>query len=490
MIKPLLTLWLLAGSLGAIAQTAKIERVEAHATKAWKCYLNISYPPDRQLRTLNPKEVEIRVGKAWKGYPDAIQTFEKSSEPMAVAIVLDASGTMKGPPLEEAKAAVNQFLTTLKSQDQAALLSFNDSVELLAPFNSPITDLQRRLGALTTGGRHSVLYKATYEALQLLDDRNLPSRRLVVVLSDGKDEGVAYSNQDVVELANKQGTPIFTLGYSRVEQVYLNNLERMAELSGGVFDSTLRPTELGKMFRRLQSHLNAQLVLTFQPPLDTSFDRIEEVSLAFRIADREILTSSEVVLPEQWNSPALKKPVQEDSGKKREEKAIEVVPPVKVTEKDPPSIVDRLMLVGIVLGAAVVLCIVLLGILHKRKKGILDQDPGYLPNGETVFHRPGAGRPSALFMVKSPYQNGAFYVESEEIWIGGNASCNLVLNDALVSNYHAVLRYANQGFVLWDYQSTNGTIIDNSKIHGESKLKSGSVIKIGETQLTFYGLKK
>jgi two-component system, cell cycle response regulator len=70
--------------------------------------------------------------------------------------------------------------------------------------------------------------------------------------------------------------------------------------------------------------------------------------------------------------------------------------------------------------------------------------------------------------------------------IGRDHTCNLTLDDPLVSATHArVLPQRAGGFVLIDLQSTNGTRVDGKPVRGSWSLRDGDKLYLGETMLLF-----
>lgn len=62
----------------------------------------------------------------------------------------------------------------------------------------------------------------------------------------------------------------------------------------------------------------------------------------------------------------------------------------------------------------------------------------------------------------------------------GRAPDNLIrINDALVSQYHAVIEKRDDSFYLIDLGSTNGTTVNDEVVAGERKLSRGDMISIG-----------
>jgi pSer/pThr/pTyr-binding forkhead associated (FHA) protein len=76
----------------------------------------------------------------------------------------------------------------------------------------------------------------------------------------------------------------------------------------------------------------------------------------------------------------------------------------------------------------------------------------------------------------------------DELTVGRQPDCDLVINDASVSKRHAVLRWDSAGSraSIQDLSSTNGTFINaGKKLIGERSLQDGDIISFGEVQFWF-----
>lgn len=71
--------------------------------------------------------------------------------------------------------------------------------------------------------------------------------------------------------------------------------------------------------------------------------------------------------------------------------------------------------------------------------------------------------------------------------IGRNvAECNIVINDARISNIHAVILYRAGKYSIKDNQSSHGTFVNGEDIELDARyLQDGDIIKIGGTTLKF-----
>ncbi len=68
--------------------------------------------------------------------------------------------------------------------------------------------------------------------------------------------------------------------------------------------------------------------------------------------------------------------------------------------------------------------------------------------------------------------------------VGRNASCQLSLDDPLVSRRHALLTVTLEGVVVEDLQSRNGVLVNGRRIQAKTPLQAGDRILIGAQELT------
>ncbi len=101
----------------------------------------------------------------------------------------------------------------------------------------------------------------------------------------------------------------------------------------------------------------------------------------------------------------------------------------------------------------------------------------YLDRGPTLHVRR-----CILQAVDDPTQEWTF--DKEEIRIGSMDDNDVVLGDDTVSRYHCRITQEDNGYVLVDQRSTNGTFINKVRIR-EAFLKPGSIVSVGQSQLRF-----
>lgn len=83
-------------------------------------------------------------------------------------------------------------------------------------------------------------------------------------------------------------------------------------------------------------------------------------------------------------------------------------------------------------------------------------------------------------------RGGVIPIQSE-ITIGRKSDNLLILDDPYASGHHARIYTKNNDCIIEDLRSTNGTLLNGSKVEGREYLNSGDEIKIGNTSFRVIG---
>lgn len=85
----------------------------------------------------------------------------------------------------------------------------------------------------------------------------------------------------------------------------------------------------------------------------------------------------------------------------------------------------------------------------------------------------------------SSFKKGGVIPLRRELSIGRNAQNTFVIDDPYISSFHVRIYLKNNDYIIEDLGSTNGTIVNNTKINGKKYLESRDIVKLGSTVLKF-----
>jgi Ca-activated chloride channel homolog len=144
------------------------------------------------------------------GTAQEIVQFSRDELPLAVALVLDRSGSM-GPVLRQVRDAAYDTLSQLKPNDQVALFAFASSSKRLEDLTTDRQRITDDIAGIYAGGGTNIT-DALFDAALYLG-RAAPNRRHAVILvsdNDGTVQGFA-SDKDVIRMALETETSIYSI---------------------------------------------------------------------------------------------------------------------------------------------------------------------------------------------------------------------------------------------------------------------------------------
>ncbi len=234
--------------------------------------------------------------------PQKIKNFtQEKNLPLTIGILLDTSGSqMHVLPLEQESGA--QFLKdVLTPKDEAFLISFDVNVDLLADYTNSPREIKRAMdkatintgtgsGSVTGNGRArgTLLYDAVFLAAN--DKlRQEAGRKILVLLTDGGDQGSQETLKSATEAAQKANAIIyviliadrgfyggFGMGYSGDA-----DMEKLAKDTGGrVINVGNDGKRLEAAFDQIQDELRTQYLASYTPLNDKEDGSFRKLDVA------------------------------------------------------------------------------------------------------------------------------------------------------------------------------------------------------------------
>jgi VWFA-related protein len=188
------------------------------------------------------------------------------SVPLTTLLVFDVSDSVRGAKLQALRAAAGAFLAGLRPADEVGLVTFSEEVRSLARPTADKDRVRRALARLSARGATAV-WDALSVAMTVLP---AASRSLVIVFSDGADNMSWLDASRVEAQAARSNALVHVVGLSEPspvggEPAYVEDLRRVAELTGGRFWPAASPARLTGAFRGIVEAMNTRYVLRYDP---------------------------------------------------------------------------------------------------------------------------------------------------------------------------------------------------------------------------------
>jgi len=118
-----------------------------------------------------------------------------------------------------------------------------------------------------------------------------------------------------------------------------------------------------------------------------------------------------------------------------------------------------------------------------RRNGIAPTQAGNPPpHGSSPVRRLTSGMPRAAAEPQGPAPLQFPRGEGTHFSIGRDASCDLAISDMTVSRVHARLERTEDGWLLTDLASTNGTRVNGWRVRGQVQVQAGDLVSFGNAE--------
>lgn len=264
----LLTLGTLAlTSVGALANqhTIRVGQVDSTSFPTINVYVSVTDAAGKFIPGLAASNFRV-----WEDGAQILVQEASSAEALTVVLVIDRSGSMaESGKLDAAKRAALAYVSALRPTDRVALIDFDLTANAGGGLAEDRARVSRRISDLRPNGGTG-LFDATYTALEML--RPVKGRKAALVLTDGIDSGRGRSLEQVLEVATKDATSVFTIGLGTPSSATAPGdvdeavLKAMASSTNGEYLHAPRADELVALYERISARLSSEYLVRYQSP--------------------------------------------------------------------------------------------------------------------------------------------------------------------------------------------------------------------------------
>ena len=203
--------------------------------------------------------------------PESIINFQRQTElPLEIGLLVDVSGSVHSRFDFEQQAATGFLEHVLRPGfDKAFVEGFNQRLQLAQDFTDKVSLLSTAVGRLHNGGG-TALYDAIYRASRdklLKDNSDHPTRKALIILSDGEDNQSEVSESQAIGMAEKAGVLIYAISTDDSGLVLRgdNVLSQLAEATGGRAFFPFKMKDITRSFSAIEDELRSQYIVSYKP---------------------------------------------------------------------------------------------------------------------------------------------------------------------------------------------------------------------------------
>lgn len=213
--------------------------------------------------------------------PQRITSFSKSSGPLSVAILFDASGSVLSSNSkigtmrkQHLMAGLAGFMDLGNPSNEYFVVGFSGTAQLLIDWTSEHQAIIEKLGSIEGKGG-TALHDASYQAIQKVMQGHYP-RHIVFLISDGIDNMSKHKFTEVRDLVKQSDVLLYSIGI--IDDITYGSdlgyegqgiLEELSYISGGKaffprIDET-KSTQATDVFELISNELSTQYTVLVRP---------------------------------------------------------------------------------------------------------------------------------------------------------------------------------------------------------------------------------
>lgn len=215
------------------------------------------------------------------GQPQDITQFTNERVPVSLGILLDASDSMYGRRIADAREAIDHFVDDLlQPADEFSLMVFNHHQQVLSDWTADRTSASRLLAPVKPWGA-TAIYDAIMAAIPLADARH-NQRAALLVVSDGADTASDTLLRDVRGALRRTDVFVYAIGIDSAGRRPINaavnavTLSQITDQSGGRTRIVHDMAEVADALAQIADELNHQYLIGYSSarPADGRFHSI------------------------------------------------------------------------------------------------------------------------------------------------------------------------------------------------------------------------
>jgi VWFA-related protein len=206
--------------------------------------------------------------RVWEdGDEQQVTQFTDARVPVSLGVLLDASDSMRGQPIVDARTALDRFVgELLEPDDEAFVATFNHLPRLVARWSRPPSAVAHALDDIQPSGGTAI-----YDALagtSMMFERRTHARAAFVVISDGADTASDRTLHQALDAIRRTDTFVYAIAIDADEgrdatRVNPDALREMTALSGGYTEVVRSAADLGPATARIADELNTQYTIGY-----------------------------------------------------------------------------------------------------------------------------------------------------------------------------------------------------------------------------------
>jgi tight adherence protein B len=204
-------------------------------------------------RTVTSEQVTVTENGREVSGLTVVPASALGSNEFALALVIDASQSMRGEPIAKAMRAARAFAAQRQPEQRLGAVAFNARSSVLLPFTTDDATIDVALAKTPPVAYYTRTYDALLSAIDMITSQGIGSAS-IVLLSDGKELDSDTTLDEAVAAARKANVRIFSVAL-RSRSFDPSTLQQLSGQTGGFYTEARSTEQLSTIFTGLGTQL-------------------------------------------------------------------------------------------------------------------------------------------------------------------------------------------------------------------------------------------
>jgi len=270
-----------AVALALAASLPGVGTQQAPATFRAETRLVVLHATVKNSRGADVPDLDQRAFRAYEnGKIQPITLFRRDDIPVSLGLLIDNSGSMRALR-GRVEAAALAFVRASNPLDEVFVLNFADTPRIDVPLTSDIRRLEAGIARVDSIGG-TALRDAVAAAVTHLREHALHDRRVLLVITDGRDNASTATLRDIQRASEQTDTAVYAVGVFRdpgsaTAKEGRRELEQLTQHTGGGAYYPTSEDALDTVVGELARQIRRQYTIAYAPTnqaLDGTYRRI------------------------------------------------------------------------------------------------------------------------------------------------------------------------------------------------------------------------
>lgn len=213
----------------------KIDQIESGDYPKMKAYAVVRNQKGELVPGLSPGLFSFRIDSQEIKAKTKLVPFGLTDEGVDFSIIVSNNGLMEGEPFDFQKNAIMKFAELMGDRDTLSVYTVGEDAGTVMEGATKKTFDPALINKMELSEAQPRLYDSIMNLVRKVEARRGGGRRVIIVISDGRDQNSRFSKDQLSESLGAINIPIYTVGIKILANQTLSNLDEISQITCGTY---------------------------------------------------------------------------------------------------------------------------------------------------------------------------------------------------------------------------------------------------------------